>query len=321
MNKVKLYEIDENESEIFKISLVEEPAVNLSLVALSKQKEKPKFIALSTNEEKRMVYSCALRCNYPIYRFDGENEYYIKFSPKAVENLSRKFMVNGFQNSWSTDHLEDVNGLSVVESWIVTDVNLDKTKALNMDADIGIGDWIVGCYVDNDEVWERVKNNEFGGFSVEALCNLNEINKFKKDNKMEINETFWDKMKEILFEALGKKEELSVEEPNEEVNVEDAVEDVIEETIEEVKEEETIVDEVIEEPVEETKDEINVEEYINKINELEAKVAELVGVNAELSKQNAELSKQPSAEKVNIEASKSDNKPSFLDFASGRIKY
>lgn len=332
MNKVKLFDILDDGSEVFKISLVEEPAVNIGMVYLSKD-EKPKYISLSTNDEKHMVYACALRCNYPIYRYDGENEYYIRFTQKSVENLSKKFMINGFQNSWSTDHETDVTGLSVVESWIVTDLEKDKSRALGMDSDIGIGDWIVGCYVDNDEVWGRIKNGEFSGFSVEAFVDLQEVNKFNKNHNdnMEINENFWSTMKNVLLEALGKDVEVKEEIVDEviEEKIEEVVDETIEDTIEEVKEEE-IVEDVVEETiedvkeeeiVEEVKEEINVDEYINKINELEAKVAELVGVNAELSAQNEKLSKQPSINKVNVEASKSEDKPSFLDFASGRIKY
>lgn len=317
MRKVKLYDIDDDESEVFKISLVDEPAVNIGMVYLSEDKPKSQYISLST-DEKHMIYACALRCNYPIYRYDGENEYYIRFSQKTVESLARKFMQNGFQNEWSTDHSNDVDGLTVVESWIVSDSNMDKTKALNMDSDIGVGDWIVGCYVDNDDVWERVKNGDFGGFSVEAFCNLEEVKKFSSINmEKENNVSFLEEIKNIILETFAslKKDEEKEEKCEESTVVEEELptEEVVEEvpTEEIVEEVITVVEEVSEEPQEDLQ---------AIIDALQEEVDALKNENEELKKSNEQLSKTPSVKKINVEASSEKKYPSFLDFASGRVR-
>lgn len=327
MNKVKLYDILDDESEIFKISLVEDPAVNIGMVYLSKDERK--FIPFSTNEEKHIVYACVLRSDYPIYRFDGENEYYIRFSKKAVENLSKKFMINGFQNEWSTNHQKDVKGLSVVESWIVTDVEKDKTRALNMDSDIGVGDWIVGCYVNNDEVWERIKQGEFNGFSVEAFVDLEEVKKFNKDNNMK-NESLLEEIKNIIQECF-KTNFVKKEEDEKEKEIDDTPTDETKD--EEKKEKCEVVDEI---PTEEVPTEAIVEEVVDTVEEIsvdpQKDLQEIIDalqdeVNAlkdeieGLKKENEKLSKQPSVKKLNVEASSDKKFPSFLDFASGKIKY
>ena len=52
------------------------------------------------------------------------------------------------------------------------------------------------------------------GFSVEAMIDLEDFAKVKKEDAFEMNESFWSKLKSIVNEALGKKEEkMEVNEP------------------------------------------------------------------------------------------------------------
>lgn len=319
MEKIRLYEVDGEESEVFKISIVEEPAVDSTMVYLSEQK---KYISLES-DEKRMVYSCALRPNFPIYRYDEScGEYYIKFTKEAVEKLSRKFLTNGYQASWSVDHKTDVDGITVTESWLKTDMNYDKSIALGLDKDLPIGTWFVGAHISNDEVWASVKEGKWGGFSVEAFCDLVEVNKFNKISKedmntemlesVEVNDSFWDKLKAIIADALGGDKETA----------EEVVEEAKEETVDEEPKEEEMAAETTEMPTEEPKEEEIVEEVVEEVvavveetsedpkedlqaivDELQAKVDALATENEELKKANEKLSKQPSVKKVSVEAS------------------
>lgn len=302
MGKIRLFEIDGEESEVFKISIVDVPAVDSTMVYLSEQK---RYISLES-EEKRMVYSCALRPDFPIYRYsETDGEYYIKFTKEAIEKLSRKFLSNGYQSSWSIDHQTDVEGVVVTESWLKSDMDYDKSIALGLDKDLPIGSWFVGAHISNDEVWESVKEGKWGGFSVEAFVDLIEVNKFNKIEKdnMEVNETFWSQMKQIICEALkpNKEEEIveetveleeeTVEEEETPIAEEPQGEELVEEVVEEVVA-------VVEEASEEPKDDLQA-----IVDELQAKVDALVAENEELKKTNEKLSKQPSVNKVNVEAS------------------
>lgn len=336
MNKIRRFLIDEDESEVYAISLVDSPAIESDFVYLSK--EKPKFINLES-EEKHIIYGPALRPNFPIYRNDGENEYYIEFSRKCVENLAQKFLKQNYQFNFTTDHKEDAHGITVVESWIKADLRNDKSLVLGLDDNLPVGSWIIGCKVENEEIWKQVKEGTFLGFSVEAFCNLNEI-KFKKEimnninlEEIEVNDSFWSKLKSILNEALGNGEtvEDAVEEVKEEVVEDEPKEEKEEEMVEETP---TLEEEVVEEiPTEEMVEEIveTVEEalpdYQAQIDELQAIIdglnGELESKNAEideLKKENQKLSKQPSAETINVQASKQNETPSWLDFACGNIK-
>ena len=343
MNKeLKLYEINADESDIYAVSCVDMPAVESTFIYMNKQSEQPLYINLQS-DEKRMVYGCALRTDFPIYRRHNDEEFYIKFSPKCVEKLSKKFMKNGFQSNWTTDHQEIAEGLTVVESWLKVDMEKDKSIALGLDKDLALGSWFIGCSVDNDEVWETIKSGKWNGFSIEAMVVMDEIKLQKQDTNMtdvkletvEITESFWSKLKSIIAEALGKEESApEVEEAVEEVKSEvieepiEVIEEMAEETpIEEpVVEEEIAAEEIVAEVIDIVEDPQTTEE--EKENELQAVVDDLTeklkqkdAEIAEMQKQIEKLSKQPSTEPIKVEASKQKAHPSFLDFATGRISY
>lgn len=331
MKKIKKYMVGKD-SEVFAISLVDAPAVESEMVFLSKENEKTVFLK---NEEKHMVYSCALRPDFPIYRYDQdtETEFYIEFSKDSVEQLSRKFLKDGFQSQWTVDHTFQVEGISLVESWIKTDMEHDKSIALGLDKELPIGTWFVGCYVENQEIWDMVKNGDFHGFSVEANVQLNELN-FSKDNmeleKVEVNDSFWAKLVSVIKEALNiepkeventdekaeeiveevkeeieiveepKEEEVKAEKQDDEQPTEDEPqEDIVEEVVEQVV---GVVEEVSEEPKE------DLQAIIDGLNE---KINELNEEIEELKAENVRLSKQPSTKPLKTNLSSNDTRSPF----------
>ena len=76
-----------------------------------------------------------------------------------------------------------LSGVTVVESWIVENPEMDKSKHLGYE-DIPRGSWFVSYKVDNNTLWNKVKAGEVLGFSVEGLFTQtveqdNTINEFK----------------------------------------------------------------------------------------------------------------------------------------------
>ena len=150
MGKLKRYAVVPSTSDVFAISIVDEPAVESNFIALSKQK--PMDFKIQ-NEERRIVYGCALRADFDIYRRYGDEEFYVTFSKDTVRRLMTKFMKNFSQKNWTTDHMAFAEGLTVVESWIVEDVENDKAKALGLE-NFSEGSWMIGVKVDDDEIWQ-----------------------------------------------------------------------------------------------------------------------------------------------------------------------
>lgn len=321
-NKIPVYTV--SESDVYKISLVDEPAIESNMVYF--KKEKPMFVALEAEGDKHMVYSAVLRPDFPIYRRYGEEEFYLVFTKEGVEKSAHDFLKNGFQYQWSVDHEEDVEGLSIVESWIKTDMENDKSIALGLDPTLEVGTWFVGLSVNNIEVWQRIKRGDFTGFSMEAFVNIDE-NKFSKIHKnnmkknskfetVEIDETFWDKLKSIIADAL-KTPELEPEVADEEAdNVVEDVKDDVEnnvameenktETAEQVAEEAAEdVAKAIEEAAEDESEEKDALETV--VDELNAKIDELNAEIENLKKENQKLKKQPSTKEIKANAQPKGN--------------
>jgi hypothetical protein len=145
------------------ISIVEAPAIEEDFVALKEQER----VELKTmDEDKRLLLGAALVPNKPIYRRNGEDEYYIYFSQDTVRKASELFFINGNQNKATLEHQIDITGLSVVESWII-EGEQDKSKLYGMN--LPVGTWMVSMKVHNDEVWnDYVKSGKVKGFSIEG---------------------------------------------------------------------------------------------------------------------------------------------------------
>lgn len=331
MKKLKKYQIGAS-SEITAISLVDSPAVESSLVYFESQKP----IYFQT-DEKRMVYSCVLRPDFPIYRRYGKDEFLVEFSKECIETLALRFFKEHHQEDWTVDHQFDVKGLTLVESWIKSDMEKDKSVAIGLDPELPEGTWFVGCKVEDDDTWSRVKNGDFGGLSIEAFVNLEEID-FEKHNTdmnskfetIEVNDSFWTKIATIIREALKTPETPDVEadvtaatvveDIKDEVLVEDEViesipestEEVIEEIVEEPQVEETVED-VIEETVEDVVEEPTApnereaeDDLQSVINELNIRIDELNQQIEQLKAENIKLSKQPSTKPISTHLSKTD---------------
>jgi hypothetical protein len=328
MKNLKRY-IVTKDSDVYAISLVETPAIEEDFIYLSK--DEPQQILLQ-QDEKHLIIGAVLVPDRPIYRNDGGDGYYIQFSKETIEKLAYEYLMSGRMWETTQDHSSVADNVVVVESWIKTS---DNDKSVDLGMHLPNGTWIAAMKVFNDDVWARIKAGELKGFSVEAFVNFEEINLSKNmENKVnletiEVNETFWDKVKAIVADAL-KKEEEAVE-PQEEI-VEEAVAEIKEEAqadetpIEEVVELAEETPEEVEEPASEAEDELaklreENEALKAEIEALKRQLEEKETAEAELSKQVEKLSKMPSTEPIKVEASKQSEHPSFLDFASGKIKF
>jgi hypothetical protein len=168
LETIELFIDDEDQSGIEAISLVEFPAIEENFVALSKHK-----IELKTmDEEKRLVVGLALVPDKKIYRNNGGFEYNITFSKDTVRKAAEKYLKSLKIHNATIEHEMEVDGVYLTESWIVEDVQKDKTALYDLDAPEGA--WAVSMRIENDEVWEDVKAGKYLGFSIEGIFNENQ---------------------------------------------------------------------------------------------------------------------------------------------------
>jgi hypothetical protein len=163
MRIVELILDEESELGIEAISVVENPAIEEDFVALKSQE----FKLAEIDGERRILMGALLIPNKPIYRRNGEDEYYIYFSKDTVLKASQMYLMNSKQNNSTLEHQHQLEGLSLVESWIVEDKVHDKSVKYGMD--LPLGTWVGSVKVNNDQIWnEFVKTGKVKGFSIEG---------------------------------------------------------------------------------------------------------------------------------------------------------
>lgn len=177
---MEVYNVVFNEKQdkgVYALSLVQSPAMEGLFVAL-KEDEKPETFKteLSTvNEEQRLLVGLAMQPDKLIYRNVEGKEFYITFSKEEIKKAAHFFLKNQHNNNSSLEHEQPIQGVSVVESWIVEDPKKDKSNTYGFE--YPVGSWIVTMKVDSIEIWEDyVKNGKVKGFSIDGLFSLEQIN-------------------------------------------------------------------------------------------------------------------------------------------------
>lgn len=299
---MKIYDIDGFDSLVYAVSFVEDPAIEESYVALSKQKS-PVVVTMES-DDRHLVVGPALIPDQLIYRRDaytGE-EYYLRFSAEVIAQLARKFLDS---REITIDHERYANGAYIAESWIKEDMEKDKSVALGLNPDLPIGTWFLTTFIDSNELWEQVKNGRWSGYSVEAWCDLIEQNMFKKQNKDKDNEqmnenTLFERIEELFKSYFSKNEPEAQAEPAAEEEVKMEEQPSASEEAEEQAQRDGAVE--LEEETPATAEETQ-EDYKAEVENLRKAVEDLTAKLGEANTKITELSKQPSAEPVNVKAS------------------
>ena len=163
MRIVELILDEDQEIGVEAISVVENPAIEEDFIALKSQE----FKLAEVDKERRILMGALLIPNKPIYRKNGEDEYYIYFSKDTVSKASQMYLMQGNQNNATMEHQYALSGLSLVESWLVEDKVHDKSVKYGMD--LPLGTWVGSVKVNNDKIWnEFVLTKKVKAFSIEG---------------------------------------------------------------------------------------------------------------------------------------------------------
>ena len=144
------------------VSLVEYPAIEENFVALKEQ-----ITLAEVDKEKHILMGAALVPQKPIYRKNGDEEFYIFFSKETIEKVSQLFLKNSKHKNATMEHDYQLSDMTIVESWIVEDAVHDKSRKFGME--VPVGTWMVSMKVEDDSVWnDYVKTGKVKGFSIEG---------------------------------------------------------------------------------------------------------------------------------------------------------
>lgn len=348
MNKLPIYRAivgDDVETGMLTISLVDAPAVEVDFLYFNEDK-KPLSFAVE-DEEQRKVLGVVMTADSPIYRRDNSGyEYYIVYDRQTIEKMAEKYLRYNKQNNVDLNHsfvLEE--GIYLNEFFIK-----DTTKGINPTGfeQVNDGSLFAIFHVQNDEVWNAIKEGTFKGFSLSGYFDseLVQFNKVKEENKFM---TQLKKIKAVLRSLLVEMGEVSTDkgillwDGDEDIKVGDAVKGIDEEgndievadgeytteegkvivvaegKVTEIKEpEEMPAEEPTEEPTEPIEAEDEPTEPVEdekdaKIKALEeeikAKDAEIEELKAKIAELENEPAAQPAEEEFAKAEAKEDNSP------------
>jgi len=123
------------------------------------------------DEDEKIISGPLMLADKPIYRNDENGEYYVTFSKDTIKQIAQKFFKKGYQKNVNLMHDSGMiaEGLTMFESWITDEKR--GIKAMVGFEDVNDGSWFGSFKVDNDEVWQLIKDGKVRGFSVEGVFN------------------------------------------------------------------------------------------------------------------------------------------------------
>lgn len=183
--------ITDEETGMFKISLVDDPAVMSNFQAFDETR-KMQLYAIQ-DEEKRLVRGCIMRADFPIYRRDENmGEYYIIYKADTIRAMAEKYLAESRQNDVNAMHQgEDLPDIYMVQYFIKGDGI--QVEGFDECAD---GSLFGEFHVTNDDVWAEIKAGTYKGFSLEGVFDL--VPEQDKDEIQEIVDILDGKFKKLL---------------------------------------------------------------------------------------------------------------------------
>lgn len=196
--------IDEDGQGMERISLVDLPAVESNFLAFDKQ-AKPMLFAVQ-DEERRIVRGVVARADYPIYRRNADGyEYYIVFTADTIRAMAEKYLAEGRANAVNLMHEQgyELTGVKMLQ-WYIKDTEAGIAPA-GFD-DIADGSLFAEFHIEDDAVWDAVKDGTYKGFSLEGYFGLEPI----RANQIKRNMTKIERLKAKLLKFLTEDEDFQL---------------------------------------------------------------------------------------------------------------
>jgi hypothetical protein len=117
-----------------------------------------------------------------ILRIDGEGmPYHVFFKPETIKRLSEMYLQKKYTDKSTLEHDSKIDGVTLVESWIVESRTKDKSALYGLS--VPVGTWMGTFKVDNENIWNNyVKTGEVKGFSIEGLFGHNLVAAAKEND-------------------------------------------------------------------------------------------------------------------------------------------
>jgi hypothetical protein len=192
---IYLLEINEDlmdGSEVDFVALVDKPAIERNFLRFKEDRINFEI----QDEDRRIISGPIMLADTPIYRNDNGQEYFVSFPKDTIYKIIKKMFQKNYTGNVNLMHdpKKIVEGVTMFECWISDESR--GVKPMKGFEDAPDGSAFASYFVDNDEVWSKVKSGEFKGFSVEGLFNYK-----RGEQVMNYEEKLWSDIAKILNEC------------------------------------------------------------------------------------------------------------------------
>lgn len=144
------------------VSLVDFPAIERDFIKFAKETE----IKFSVNDDKHIVTGPVLIPGQKVYRRNEDGyEYYIQFSADAIKQIVEKFFADHNSTNVNLQHEYEVGDCVYFESYLI---NHERGLVPVEFADLPDGTWMLSAKINNESVWQLIKDGTLRGFSIEG---------------------------------------------------------------------------------------------------------------------------------------------------------
>lgn len=178
-NTFPIYDIviDENSIGLTAISLVDYPAIQENWVAFSKQQ----MIWMSSAEKREIIAPILIPDQLILRKAEDGSLYYIRWRRETILQAAQKYIANGYFNNFTYMHptfynkdmkYEDAleKDIYMLRMWTIEDKNDDAITKYGFNLPEGT----LMCHfkVHNRKLWQKIKNKEVMGCSIEAFTTM-----------------------------------------------------------------------------------------------------------------------------------------------------
>lgn len=174
--RIAVFDENDPENGLNLVSLVKNPAIGFMAIKFSEHQE---FKLSIQSEEKRIIFTPVLIPNQKILRDQDGAKFNLVFEAQTIEQLAVQFAKDQLSNKTDLNHSQKlIPGVNFYESFILSG---DRVSAVAGFENIPLGTWFLTGKVTDDAIWQKIKNNEITGVSIDGVFRTVD----KKDHELE----------------------------------------------------------------------------------------------------------------------------------------
>lgn len=171
---------DDDLTGVYAVSLVDQPAIEVDWIKLSKELED---ILFSANKDKQMLFGPLLIPNKLILRKAADGELFnIMFDLETIQIIADKYNENKINDIFNFQHSDKKVNAVLLQNWITG----KNDKSQDYGFDLPEGTWFAGVKVKDENFWmNEVKTDKVKGFSIEVKADVELIKMTAEADKNE----------------------------------------------------------------------------------------------------------------------------------------